>query len=40
VTVAECEALANAALKLTAAAAVRALARDWQAQRGLFAEVA
>ena len=40
VTVADCEALANAALKLDAAQAVRALARDWQAQRGLFAEVA
>ncbi len=40
VSLADCEALAETALKLTSAQQVRALARDWQAQRGLFAEVA
>ncbi len=40
VSLSECEVLANAALKLASAPQVRALARDWQAQRGLFAEVA
>jgi phosphoenolpyruvate-protein phosphotransferase len=40
VTIAECESLANAALALDGAPQVRALARDWQSQRGLFAEVA
>jgi phosphoenolpyruvate-protein kinase (PTS system EI component) len=40
VTMADCELLANAALKLDAATQVRELARDWQSQRGLFAEVA
>jgi phosphoenolpyruvate-protein phosphotransferase len=40
VTVADCETLASAALTLAGAPQVRALARDWQSQRGLFAEVA
>jgi phosphoenolpyruvate-protein phosphotransferase len=40
VSLTDCEALADAALKLASAPQVRALARDWQAQRGLFAEVA
>ena len=40
VTLAECESLARTALTLAGAPQVRALARDWQSQRGLFAEVA
>ena len=40
VTLTECEGLAHSALRLAGAAEVRALARDWQSQRGLFAEVA
>ncbi len=40
VTLSDCEGLAAAALTQASAAAVRALARDWQLQRGLFAEVA
>ncbi len=40
VSLTECEVLATAALKLSSAPQVRALAHDWQAQRGLFAEVA
>jgi phosphoenolpyruvate-protein phosphotransferase len=40
VTLSDCESLASAALTLDGAAQVRALARDWQSQRGLFAEVA
>jgi phosphoenolpyruvate-protein kinase (PTS system EI component) len=39
VTLADCESLARAALTLEGAAQVRALARDWQSQRGLLAEV-
>ncbi len=40
VTLADCQTLASTALTLDGAAQVRSLARDWQSQRGLFAEVA
>jgi phosphoenolpyruvate-protein phosphotransferase len=40
VTLSDCESLASTALTLAGTPQVRALARDWQSQRGLFAEVA